>query len=392
MKQIDHQINLDRAVDAGDNASKEAMQPASETKKTPWHLRFAPGAILRKKAIIAILAIGAALTPIQTEAAGSGVGAVVEFFLSWAAGETLNTAKNSILATNGGTNKTPLARLSPTAKAVANTAYWLSNSFEQITKEDEWDFANQRWTGNWTTTTESASQLREDNNESLSGRWANGKAMTQAQAKRSLLRAKVSYKWHKFEVFYSSDSVYVDDYWVYARADAIEKQKAKHIKHLTEILGEAVYAGHAFEQQTTTYNVGSYEMESKFENITGHSALSQKSKNADANDYEGTVYWTYNNTNEDGTSVYPGEETSSDYEFKSYKPDSSWVEDLCKEHQSLSVAPEINNTARREFQNQAYKKWVFVSGGVSGNLGGGHGWAGWIDTKRIKRVLVQIEN
>lgn len=54
--------------------------------------------------------------------------------------------------------------------------------------------------------------------------------MTQAQAKGYLLRAKVSYKWHKFEVFYTEDGVYVDDYWVYARADAMEKEKAKYIK------------------------------------------------------------------------------------------------------------------------------------------------------------------
>lgn len=79
---------------------------------------------------------------------------------------------------------------------------------------------------------------------------------------------------------------------------------------MTEILGEAVYAGHAFEQQTTTYNVGSYEMKSKFENIAGHAALSDNTPDeSGANDYEGTVYWTYNDTNEDGTSVYPGEVT-----------------------------------------------------------------------------------
>ena len=47
------------------------MQPASQTKKTPWHLRFAPGAILRKKAIIAIIAVVALLTQAPVEKAGA---------------------------------------------------------------------------------------------------------------------------------------------------------------------------------------------------------------------------------------------------------------------------------------------------------------------------------
>ena len=384
MIQLNNRINLDRAVGAEEHASQQEATMRNASTKTPWHLRFAPGAILRKNGLIAVLAIATALTPVQTKAAIF----TIDMIVSWAVGEFLSRGTKELLAANGGSSKTPGATLAPTAKAVANTAYWLSNSFEQITKEDEWDSANQSWTGNWTTTTENASQLRQDNNESLSGRWANGKAMTQAQAKRSLLHAKVSYKWHKFEVFYTEDDIYVDDYWVYARADAIEKQKAKHIKHLTEILGEAVYAGHAFEQQTTTYNVGSYEMESKFENVTGHAALSDNTPDdPDANDYEGTVRWRYNDTNEDGTSVYPGEDDHRKYEFKSYEPDTDWVEDLCKNNQSLSIAPDINNSARRRFENQKYE--VVTYGPIN--------WQryvrwGYSKEKRVRRVVVQEED
>ena len=39
---------LDESTGIGQDNSNEAMQPASETKKTPWFLRFAPGAILRQ--------------------------------------------------------------------------------------------------------------------------------------------------------------------------------------------------------------------------------------------------------------------------------------------------------------------------------------------------------
>ena len=51
----------------------------NSSKKTPWHLRFAPGAILRKKAIIAIIAVVALLTqaPVEkAEAARGGGGRV----------------------------------------------------------------------------------------------------------------------------------------------------------------------------------------------------------------------------------------------------------------------------------------------------------------------------
>ena len=389
MRTRNKQINLDRANGAAENASKEEETMRNSSKKTPWYLRFAPEAILRKSGL-AVLAIAAALTPIQTKAAIF----TIDVITSWMIGEGLTAGKNALLAANGGTNKAPLARLSPTAKAVANTAYWLSNSFEQITKEDEWDFANQRWTGNWTTTTETASQLRQDNNESLSGRFANGKAMTQAQAKWYLYHSKVSYKWHKFEVFYTEDDIYVDDYWVYARADAIEKEKAKFLKRLAITKCEAVYAGHAFEQQTTTYNVDSYEMESKFENVTGHAALSQKARSSAANNYEGTVYWTYNKVNEDGTTQVNGKPDHRKYDFKSYEPDTDWVEDLCKNNQSLSVAPDINNSARRRFENQRYKvrKYgpipLYYRIGITRPI---HR-IGWYWEHRMKRGVVQEED
>ncbi len=386
MRKLNNENRLDNSSGIGQDNPNEAMQPASENKESPATAKESRWT--RKRigvlAVLALTGIATALTPIQTKAAIF----TIDMIVSWAVGEFLSTGKKELLALNGGSSKTPGATLAPTAKAVANTAYWLSNSFEQITKEDEWDSANQRWTGNWTTTTENASQLREDNNESLSGRFANGEAMTQAQAKWYLYHSKVSYKWHKFEVFYSSDDFYVDDYWVYARADAIEKEKAKFLKRLAITKGEAVYAGHAFEQQTTTYNVGSYEMESKFENVTGHAALSDNTPDdPDANDYEGTVYWTYNDVNEDGTSVYPGEETSRDYEFKSYEPDSSWVTDLCKNNQSLSIAPDINNSARRRFENQKYE--VLTYGPIHS---GRYSRWGWSTEKRVKRVVVQEED
>ena len=57
MRKLNNQINLDRAVGAEDNASKQEATMRNASKKTPWHLRFAPGA-LSLKGIAATAGIG----------------------------------------------------------------------------------------------------------------------------------------------------------------------------------------------------------------------------------------------------------------------------------------------------------------------------------------------
>ena len=47
MSSFNNENNLDRANSAAENASKEEEKMSNSSKKTPWHLRFAPGAILR---------------------------------------------------------------------------------------------------------------------------------------------------------------------------------------------------------------------------------------------------------------------------------------------------------------------------------------------------------
>ena len=69
MNQLNNRINLDRAVGAEENISTGEEKMRNSSKKTPWHLRFAPGAILRKKAIIAIIAVVAMLTQAPVEKA-----------------------------------------------------------------------------------------------------------------------------------------------------------------------------------------------------------------------------------------------------------------------------------------------------------------------------------
>ena len=93
MRKLKNEIKIDRANCAAEYASKEEATMRNSSKKTPWHLRFAPGAILRKKAIIAILALATVLSPISAIA----VHPVVAFLYGWAAGETLGEAKQALM-------------------------------------------------------------------------------------------------------------------------------------------------------------------------------------------------------------------------------------------------------------------------------------------------------
>ena len=73
MRKLKNEIKIDRANGAADNASTEEGTMRNSSKKTPWFLRFAPGAILRKSGIIAVLAISTLLTTSieQAEAASA---------------------------------------------------------------------------------------------------------------------------------------------------------------------------------------------------------------------------------------------------------------------------------------------------------------------------------
>ena len=78
------------------NEPNNAMQPASQTKKTPWHLRFAPGAVLRKSGIIAVLAIAgiaAVLTQGPVEKAEAASTNSLPTFSSLQEGDTIVSMK-----------------------------------------------------------------------------------------------------------------------------------------------------------------------------------------------------------------------------------------------------------------------------------------------------------
>ena len=185
MKQIFNPINLDRANGAEDNASQGVTPMRNSSKKTPWHLRFAPGAILRKNGLIAILAltgIATALTPIQTQA--NAWKWVVETIKSWSANKSLDAATESLLRANGGVTITDN---SPRANAIVNGADWLSN---------EWTYKHEiqpTVDGPWETRTASASMGHQQEPKTASGTKLDGTAMTQAEAVAKLGHRKYSF-------------------------------------------------------------------------------------------------------------------------------------------------------------------------------------------------------
>ena len=58
MRKLNNEINLDLAIAAVENASTGEKPMRNSSKKTPWHLRFAPGA-LNLKEMTATAGIGA---------------------------------------------------------------------------------------------------------------------------------------------------------------------------------------------------------------------------------------------------------------------------------------------------------------------------------------------
>ena len=122
---------LDDSAGIGQDDPNEVMNANAQSNESEATL--AKKGLLNRIGLLAVLVltgIVTSLTPIQTKEATF----LIDSIISWAAGETLSAASNAILAANGGLNKTPLARLSPSAKAVANTAYWLSNSYNYTHK------------------------------------------------------------------------------------------------------------------------------------------------------------------------------------------------------------------------------------------------------------------
>ena len=295
---------------------------------------------------------------------------VVHTCVRWAIGRTLDAATKRDLAANGGITPTDAI-----ARAKVNGAHWVSNSYENTYKLEDWDSSTHQSLGTWTTETESASQ-GDFKLTNPTGREKDGTAMSDSRA-RSLLRTmgKYSVKTVTYEMFttdydpkqrYANELPY-DGYWddvvVTARADALEQEKAKALKQQKEDHDDdTLYFGTGYEIDTTTYNVGDFKMESFFDDagwaVLGHKSADEK----EANDYEGKLYWKYQEVLEDGSL---GEE-KDDHEFfrflsYTYSNDSHTA---CGDNQVITEI-HISDDIRRWFENKTIMGWKFIFQGNS---------------------------
>ena len=253
------------------------MQTASQTKKSPWHLRFAPGAILRKKAIIAIIAVVALLTPISAMA----VHPVVAFIGGWAAGETLGEAKQALMDHYLRAKK---------ATASVNGAYWVSNSYSyNLTAGDDYGPF-----GSNTTTNLQATQGHEVDDDPSGTE--NGVAISEECAE-SLLEEQGWYARIYFSGLAVNDAgeeVWV--IWMSARGDKFAEVKKKGIEGIRKLENDDSFEWDDgwWTKSTTIRKVGNHKMVSEFNNpnVPKIDELGFPGPSNATKYYWATVYWT----------------------------------------------------------------------------------------------------
>ena len=388
MRTLNNNQRLDNSSGIGQDNTNKAMQPASETKKTPWFLRFAPGAILRKKAIIAIIAGVAVLTPVQTYASWK---LIVETVTSWAIGKALDAATEALLRANGGITITDN---SPRANAIVNGADWLSN---------EWTYKYEVQPivdGPWETKTESASMGHQQEPKTARGTRLDGTAMTQAEAVAKLEHKKYSERWVKFEIF--DDDGWFEDVYASARTDFINTFVARRFKKLRRYYQNGgtnnngatpngtITLGPIWEIGTTTYKVGSYEAVSNFQNPSGNTALGKSdAEDEDADKYIGTIYWEYSWVYPSGN-YSPKEKGRHECDFITIKTKHAATADLLKNNQAMIGEPKISAGAQRFFEDKENKIWRYTF--LGNNSNGRPRYSRTLDEVRKERVVSQTES
>ena len=348
------------------------MQPASETKKTPWHLRFAPGAILRKKAIIAIIAVVALLTPISAVAAGK----IVVFIIGWTAGQVLTEAKEALKRKflNGELKK---------ASASVNGAYWRSNSYKYTkTGDGSDDFGFPQGYRNV-----SASQ-----GDELFGKargTADGVALEEAYAE-NLLKKQGRYtavRAHGTAVNADGDEVLIMH--IRARKDSFEWAKSKTLANIRKHYDDASYGWDADKWiiHTETRHVGSHMLRSYFRdpNVPPVPQLGAEGSDADGTKhYWATVKWDRYYVRRDATKS-PKRIRYGRVKFKAFKSQRKLVQ-LCypnqvieNQHVSASIGRQVENRPGTIRKRKQY------STGIDGSI-----WV-WVYTTTNKLYTVHID-
>ena len=308
---------------------------------------------IRLFAVIALTGIATALTPIQTQA--NPWKWLVETITSWAAGKTLDAATEALLRANGGIT---LTSASPRANAIVNGADWLSN---------EWSYKHEiqpTVDGPWETRTASASMGHQQEPKTARGTKLYGGRMTQAEAVAKLKHKKYSTRWVKFEIF--DDFGIFDDVYASARTDYINTFVNREFRKLRDFYSTnspptsssvhwpigTIRLGPIWEIGTTTYNVGSYEAVSNFQNPSGNTSLGKaNAEDSNADKYTGTIYWEYSRVYPSGN-YSPKKQGGHECDFTTIKTKHAIPVDLLKNNQSMIGEPKISAGAQRFFEDQ----------------------------------------
>ncbi len=272
---------LDESTGIGQDVPNKAMQPASETKKMPWHLRFAPGAILRQIGLT-ILAVVAVLAPISAMA----VHPVVAFIGGWAASETLSETKQRLM------NHYLNAKM---ATASVNGAYWMSNSYSCISTEGDDVASNDAaiWLlgPRWSNVQVSQGHEVDDDPSGTE----NGVAMSEERAEAYMEEqgwyAKIYF--YGYAVNEDKHEVIVT---VVARGDKFSEVKKETLAALREERDDDTYEWDEDLWTKNTYirKVGNHKMVSKFNdpNVPKIDELGHPGPSNATKYYWATVYWT----------------------------------------------------------------------------------------------------
>lgn len=377
------QNRLDDSSESGKVIHNNAMQSASQTTESPATAKKSP--LTRNRlgliGLTFLLVMGILLMPIrvtQNEAKAAEPLTVTTIavqlgkFLvlvaaTWFVEKALDAATQKDLEDNGGITL-PTGLNAIEARAWVDGAKWIGASYTETTASDAWDSDNQRWTGNWTTNKVTASQG--DYFETNPVGTKDGKAMTARMAKSYLTGAKYTLKTVYMEVFFSEDNVWACDAGATAREDCLEEAKATALAWLREFYGEDVYFGHEFETITTVYNVEDYKMKGQWDDDGWSSLGHGDAVDKDADEYEGLLYWKYQEVGPSGyTGGYTefgwGDDTFVEKEekgreiivFASYTPEIEY-HPACGQNQRLTEEPHISDDINRTFEDRvkSYKE------------------------------------
>ena len=264
-------------------------------------------------------------------------------------------------------------------RAWVSGAKWIGASYTLTRKLDSWDYDNQRWTGNWTTTTENASQGDYFLTNPV-GKNEDGTAMSTTAAKACLVDAKYSTKTVQIEVFCADLERYrgpilapasdgwLMDVWFTAREDAFEDRKKIELDKLKRRDGDDLYWGHEFETITQIWNVEDYKMKGQWDDDDWSSLGHDNAIDKEADEYEGLLYWKYQEINETGYTsgysdyghdIWHAEEVDRNeiIVFASCTPEIEYST-ACEQNQRLSEALHISDDINRTFEDRvkSYKE------------------------------------